>query len=195
MNVLDFIQLCGKSSCSIVTADGGFDYTTDFEQELSSYKLFYSEIMITLNIQKDGGTFICKLFDLFYYSSLQLIYVLYLSYDKVSFIKPSTSRQSNSEKYIICQGFKGYKELSNLMCSYFGKDILPIKISDEFIHIINQYHCQFIDNQIKRINNTLKLINERRIPDKPTRQQLRLAIEWCKKYDIPINRSCIYLMN
>jgi len=35
MNVLDFIQFCGKSSCSIVTADGGFDYTSDFEQELT----------------------------------------------------------------------------------------------------------------------------------------------------------------
>jgi len=194
MNVLDFIQLCGKSSCSVVTADGGFDYTTDFEQELSSYKLFYSEILITLNIQKHGGTFICKLFDLFYYSSMQLIYILYLSYDKISFIKPSTSRQSNSEKYIVCQGFKGYnKELSNLMCSHFGKDILPIEIPDEFIHIINQYHVRFIDKQIKRINNTLKLINERRIPDKPTRQQLRLATEWCKEYEIPVNKSCSYL--
>ena len=116
MNVLDFIQFCGKSSCSIVTADGGFDYTSDFEQELSSYKLFYSDIMIALNIQAKEGTFICKLFDLFYYSTLQLIYILYLSYENISFIKPSTSRQSNSEKYIICKGFRGVNvSIINLM--------------------------------------------------------------------------------
>ena len=24
-------------------------------------------------------------------------------------------------------------------------------------------------------------------------QQIRLAIEWCKKYEIPINKECIYL--
>jgi len=193
MNVLDFIQSCGKSSCSIVTADGGFDYTADFEQELSSYRLFYSEIMIGLNIQEKEGTFICKLFDLFYYSTLQLIYILYLSYDSISFIKPSTSRQSNSEKYIVCQGFKGYnKELSNLMCSYFSKDSLPIELPVEFIRIMHKYHTQFIGNQINRIDTVLQLINQRRIPDRPTKQQLRLAVEWCKKYEIPVNTSCIY---
>ena len=193
-NVLDFIRSCGKSSCSIVTADGGFDYTSDFEQELSSYKLFYSEIMISLNIQKKGGTFICKLFDLFHYSTLQLIFLLCLSYENISFIKPSTSRQSNSEKYIVCKGFRGYnKELSNLLCCHFDKDILPIKLSEGFIQMVNQYHQQFIDNQINRIDHTLRLINERRINDKPTKQQLRLAIEWCKKYEVPVNKSCIYL--
>jgi len=193
-NVLHFIQFCGKSSCSVVTADGGFDYTSDFEQELSSYKLFYSEIMIALNIQSYKGTFICKLFDLFYYSTLQLIYLLYLSYESISFIKPSTSRQSNSEKYIVCKGFRGYnKRLSNIMCSYFDKDILPLELSTEFIKMINQYHTQFIGNQINRIDYTLQLISERRIPDKPTRHQIRLATEWCKKYEIKINQSCIYL--
>lgn len=194
LNVLDFIKTCGKNSCHIVTADGGFDYTSDFEQELSSYKLFYSEIMISLNIQKIGGVFICKMFDLFYYSTLQLVYILYLSYEKISFIKPSTSRQSNSEKYIVCQGFKGYnKELSNIMCSHFGEGILPIQLPDDFIEMVNSYHIQFIGNQIQRIDTTLHLINQRRIPDKPTRQQLRLAMEWCKKYEIKINKGCIYL--
>jgi 23S rRNA U2552 (ribose-2'-O)-methylase RlmE/FtsJ len=193
-NVVDYIKTCGRESCQIVTADGGFDYTTDFEQELSSYKLFYSEIMIAINIQKKGGVFICKLFDLFWYSTLQLLYILYLSYEKISFTKPSTSRQSNSEKYIVCQGFKGYnKEYSNLLCSYFNKDILPIQLPTKFIEIINEYHTQFINYQIQRINNTLKLINERRILDKPSRQQIRLAMQWCQKYSIPVNKSCIYV--
>ena len=79
------------------------------------------------------------------------------------------------------------------MCSHFDKDILPIKLSEEFIDIINKYHTHFIDNQINRIDHTLRLINERRINDKPTKQQIRLAIEWCKKYEIPVNKSCIYL--
>ena len=35
------------------------------KQELSSYKLLYSEIFIALNIQSEGGTFIIKVFDLF----------------------------------------------------------------------------------------------------------------------------------
>ena len=192
-NVLSFIKRCGKSSCQIVTADGGFDYTSDFEQELSSYKLFYSEIMISLNIQKQGGSFICKLFDLFYTSTLQLLYILYLSYDSISFIKPLTSRQSNSEKYVVCLGFKGYnKELSNLMCSFFNKPRLPIKIPDEFLDMINTYHSKFINNQIIRIDSTLRIISKKRT-DKPSFQQIKLAKEWCRHYKIPINRECIYI--
>ena len=79
------------------------------------------------------------------------------------------------------------------MCSYFDKDILPIKLSNEFIKMINQYHTQFIGNQINRIDTTLRLITQRRIPDKPTKQQIRLAIEWCKKYEIKINKTCIFI--
>tara|TARA_Y100000389_G_scaffold203402_2_gene251713 strand:- start:874 stop:1956 length:1083 start_codon:yes stop_codon:yes gene_type:complete len=194
INVLDFICSCGKNSCSLVTADGGFDYTKDFEQELSSYKLFYSEIMIALNIQKKGGTFVCKMFDLFWYSTLQLVFILYQSYDNISFIKPYTSRQSNSEKYIVCKGFKGYNKVySNLMCRNFGKDILPIELKKEFIDIIHVYHRQFIRHQIRCIDNTLNLINQRRTLDRPSKQQIRLAVDWCKKYKIPINKNCYYL--
>ena len=77
--------------------------------------------------------------------------------------------------------------------NYFDKDLLPIELSKEFIHMVQKYHGQFIGNQINRIDTTLQLISERRIPDKPTKQQIRLAIEWCKKYEIKINQSCNYL--
>lgn len=192
-NILSFIKTCGKSECQLVTADGGFDYTTDFEQELSSYKLFYSEIMIAINIQKKGGTFICKLFDLFYTSTLQLIFLLYLSYENISFIKPLTSRQSNSEKYIVCRGFKGYnKDISNIMCMNFGKDDLAIHLPDEFIVMINQFHNTFIACQINKIDNTLNIISNKH-NDKPTYKQIELAKEWCLKYGITINKHCYYL--
>ena len=193
-NIVNFIKSSGKNSCLLVTADGGFDYTKDFEQEISSYKLFYSEIMIALNIQKEGGIFICKMFDLFWYSTLQLVFILYQSYEDISFIKPSTSRQSNSEKYIVCRGFRGYNKVySNLLCHNFGNDILPIELSQEFINMIDMYHNKFIRHQIDRIDYTLKLIDQRRNLDKPSKQQIRLAIDWCKKYEIPINKKCYYI--
>ena len=91
-------------------------------------------------------------------------------------------------------GFKGYnKEYSNLMCHNFGKDILPIELSQEFINMIDLYHKQFISHQIKRIDHTLELISQRRILDRPSKQQIRLAVEWCRKYEIPVNKDCYYL--
>ena len=96
-------------------------------------------------------------------------------------------------KIYSCRGFKGYnKELSNLFCQNFEKDKLQLD-SDKFLDILNQYNTQFVKNQILRINNTLKLISERRILDKPTKSQIKLAKEWCIKYEIPINKYCYYL--
>ena len=193
-NVLQFISTCKRHTCQVITADGGFDYTTDFEQELSSYRLFYSEIMIALCLQEVGGTFICKMFELFHYSTLQLVYILYRSYESITFIKPCTSRVSNSEKYIVCKGFKGYdKDITNIMCSYFDHDMLPVVLPEEFIKMIIHYHSSFVNNQITHITATLKLISDRVKYDKPTRVQLRKAREWCKKYKIKENKGCMYL--
>ena len=59
--------------------------------------------------------------------------------------------------------------------------------------LIQKYHTQFINHQIQRIDDTLKLITQRRTLDKPSQQQIKLAINWCKKYEIPVNKGCYYL--
>jgi hypothetical protein len=57
-------------------------------------------------VQKKGGTLIMKLFDVFTKLSLDIMYLLTLMYDKVSIVKPNTSRYANSERYVVAQGFK-----------------------------------------------------------------------------------------
>ena len=47
-----------------------------------------------------------KLFDVFTKLSLDVIYLLTLMYNKVSIVKPNTSRYANSERYVVAQGFK-----------------------------------------------------------------------------------------
>ena len=184
----DFIKRVKKSN--LVTADGGFDYSNDFnKQELMSYKLIYSEIYIALNIQQRDGTFVLKVFDIFYHKTIQLLYLLFLSYDKVYIYKPTVSRLSNSEKYIVCKGFKGFnKEINDILVKYYNNvDNLYIELSDKFIEIIRQYNNIFVQNQINYINEILefncKNINER------TKNQIRCSKEWCEKYNIVINKD------
>ena len=44
-----------------MTADGGFDYSSDFNgQEINSCQIILSECYIALNILKKHGTFVCK---------------------------------------------------------------------------------------------------------------------------------------
>ena len=109
--ILNYSKLFNKQKAWLVTCDGGFDYSKDFNnQEKNSRKIIYAEITTTLLIQENDGSMICKMFDLFTKFSLQIIYLLTLLYKKVNIVKPLTSRPANSEKYIIATGFKGIQQ-------------------------------------------------------------------------------------
>ena len=79
------------------------------------------------------------------------------------------------------------------MCSNFGKSIINIELPEKFIEMVNNYHKDFINQQINKIDNTLKIISIRKSNDKPTYKQIDLAKEWCRNYRIPINKNCYYL--
>ena len=96
-----------KNKMDIVTADGGFDFSVDFNnQENIATQLILSEVFYALALQKQGGTFILKIFDIFHKPTIDVLYLLSYYYTNVTIMKPYTSRVANSEKYIICQGFK-----------------------------------------------------------------------------------------
>ena len=97
----------GNNRATLVTSDGGFDYSNNFNgQELNSCQIIYSEIVIALNILDYGGCFIVKVFDLFSITSCQMLSLVIENFEKINIYKPETSRPANSEKYLICQGFK-----------------------------------------------------------------------------------------
>jgi len=194
-NSLEFINnIKRKGYSKFITADGGFDYSTDFnKQEISSYKLIFCEIFISMNIQAEGGNFIIKVFDIFYHKTIQLLYLLFLAYEEVHIYKPTISRLSNSEKYIVCKGFKPFnKEIIDLLDKYYDNcNNLHINIPEEFIEKINEYNHLFVNNQINYINNILKF-NVRNINER-IKEQIQCSYDWCIKYGIPINNECVYL--
>ena len=54
------------SSMDLITADGGFDFSNDYEnQELNMIPLLYGQIIYALCMQKQGGCFVLKIFDVF----------------------------------------------------------------------------------------------------------------------------------
>jgi len=96
-----------KNKMNIVTADGGFDFSVDFnQQECMATQLILCEVFYALSMQKQGGSFILKIFDVFHKSTVDILYILSYYYNHVSIMKPYTSRIANSEKYVVCQGFK-----------------------------------------------------------------------------------------
>ena len=106
---LENLEYCKEkygSSMDFITADGGFDFSLDFnQQEIIIARLLYAQITYAIIMQKRGGSFVLKIFDIFMQHSIDLIYILSTFYEKVYIIKPQTSRYANSEKYIVCKGF------------------------------------------------------------------------------------------
>lgn len=109
VKVLKFlIDVLSKKKISLVTADGGIDFSNAYTlQEVTMHKLIFSEITIALSILQPGGTFVCKLFDVFTKPTIQFLNILKENFTELHIVKLHTSRPCNSEKYIICKDFLG----------------------------------------------------------------------------------------
>merc|ERR1711871_545052 len=65
------------NTMEIVTGDGGFDFSINYdEQENNAYYLLFTQICYALILQKKDGVFILKIFDIFKYKTVELIYFL-----------------------------------------------------------------------------------------------------------------------
>ena len=74
---------------TLITADGGFDYSKNFnKQEISSFKIIFCEIVTAISNQAIGGSFICKLFDTYSKISKSFIHPLPHLYNIVLIYKP-----------------------------------------------------------------------------------------------------------
>lgn len=208
-DVIEFTENFKNKKAYLVTADGGFDYSSDFNnQEQMSYRIIFSEIVTTLGIQEIGGCFVCKIFDTFSIFTIKILYLLYCVYDEVNITKPRTSRSANSEKYVVAKGYKGiddkildilYKMIKNWedeVSDKYISDIKGFQIDNHFIHMMHNYNKNYIENQLKYINKTIKYAQNR--PDKDKyrkiiKKQVNNAILWCKRYYVPINKNSRFM--
>jgi 23S rRNA U2552 (ribose-2'-O)-methylase RlmE/FtsJ len=157
-----------------ITADGGFDFSLDFNnQEDMSFKLILSQIFFALIMQKQGGNFILKIFDVFKIKTIEVIYLLCNLYENVFIFKPNTSRCANSEKYIICRNFKNNnkKIISNIIENFdllINKvdtiySLFNIQLNQLFITKLQEISSIYGQQQLENIKNTINLIREFKI--------------------------------
>ena len=201
---LDNLKFCHekyKSSIDLVTADGGFDFSIDFNsQETVSANLILCQIIYAIAVQKKGGNFFIKFFDTFTEASLQMIYLVALLYEEVYFVKPNTSRYANSEKYIVCKKFK-LCDTSKIMQKIFTMftqicnneniiSILSIEIPYLFTNQVEGLNAIYGQQQLDSISNTLNLINNNK-PEKIEsikKNNIQKCVSWCQKYNLPFNK-------
>ena len=198
-----FCQNKYGNSMNIITADGGFDFSIDFNmQEAMSSKLILAEALYAITLQKRAGHFILKIFDNFTRFTCELIYLLSMFYEKVYIVKPNTSRYANSERYIVCKNFK-YHDTSSLTTTF--RDILRNISENDYINHIFRFDLPYIfttrieeinaiigQQQIECIVNTLNLINHKNKNDKLEQlknNHINKSTNWCVKHKQPYYKT------
>ena len=201
------------NSIDIITADGGIDVSNDFnKQEKLVSKLLIAEIIYAVTMQKKGGFFILKIFDIFSKLTIDMLYLLSCLYSEVYITKPHTSRLANSEKYIVCKNF--LLDDSTMLYEAFCKEFSKLDTPDDIHSILNIDHDYYFLNKIEEINvvlgqrqleniiTTLNIITNRNSYDKVDSMKklhIQKSISWCEKHDISsvklYSSSNIFLSN
>jgi 23S rRNA U2552 (ribose-2'-O)-methylase RlmE/FtsJ len=217
LSIDNYLHCCEKyrNSMDLITADGGFDFSSDFNhQEVLAQTLVVSEVLYALSLQKMGGSFVIKIFDTFTRVTVDIIHLLALFYTDVIIIKPNTSRVANSEKYIVCKGFKlpsNMDQVIETFSTFFKKlqsasaatatsmvSVGAILKSPELhklhiVHRIEEVNAILGQQQIENIINTMGLVHEKssdRI-DAYKKSHIQKCIEWCERYNIPYNKQSV----
>ena len=201
---LQYVHDHYKNSMDIVTGDGGFDFSIDFnQQESMSAKLLFAQICYALIVQKKGGHFVLKFFDTFSRASVEMIYILNVFYENVYIMKPYTSRYANSERYVVCKKFKPASTtqylstftsiLKNMMTKCYVTSLLKEPIPYYFIIKMEEINAILGQQQLETIVYTLSLIqtnnknNEHKI-EQLINSNINKCSTWCLKNNIHYNK-------
>ena len=166
-----------------------------------------------MNIQKIGGNFIIKCFDLTNLLNLKIFYILCHLYEKTIITKLKTSRKTNSERYII---FKNYKKIldKNIMKNIFDVilkwdsyiienkiiDIFNFNLNKVFLDKLEVYNSWFFRKQLDiysyiiNINNNLSNILIKNIIKEKIINNIEDSILFCKLNKIFINYSSYFII-
>ena len=168
---IDYLKVNIKKNADLIIADGSFEWKNKNYQEQEAYALILGEIIGAISIQAKGGSFVLKVFETFTHTTIKLVYLLSSFYEECYIYKPFFSRDTNSEKYIICKGFK-HNEVDNnkmkklLEClkhtnttSQFINDIFPkFILKDEDVNIFKYININIANTQQIMINNLIVYI-------------------------------------
>jgi len=211
-NILSVKNLLGckesyGSSIDFITADGGFDFSFDFNsQEVSIAQLLFAQVCYAVTMQKKGGTFVLKVFDCFMQHTMDILCILTSFYDKVYITKPNTSRYANSEKYIVCKNFllptcerffpfiqKAFDKMiapPGLVNNMYVHRFLSVPLPLCFVSKLEEYNAILGQQQIENIHYTILLIDNKHNQDKIDaliKMNVQKCMQWCVKHELPYN--------
>jgi 23S rRNA U2552 (ribose-2'-O)-methylase RlmE/FtsJ len=155
-----------KHPVMFITADAGAKISDDpYDQENIIALLKFSETVASIGALAPSGTLVIKFLTTLEPVTVSTMYLLNCVFEQVHVTKPVTTKETNSEVYVVCLGFKGISKqhlnkLLQLVGSKFSVKtpfILPSDMPKEFIADIEQCGKYFADNQIELLDTRLSL--------------------------------------
>lgn len=194
-NQKSFIQLHESQKANVFTGDGGFDFSVDYEnQEKSVYTLLVASAVVGLQVLAPEGLFVLKLFDIFSSPTQYLLRLITLCFKEWCLYKPATSRPCNSERYLLCKGFRRLppavlEALYVLQQKTRDHNQFPQTDFFEFFspaekEFLEQHLQTFNENQQHHLQTTLEL-QTRPASEFTWKQHYEYAHKWCVHFRIP----------
>lgn len=107
----------GEGGVDLVTADGAVEMDHSCLEE-AHWPLLLAQTKVALRCLRPGGTYVVKFFEGYERDTTQVwIAALTHCFRAVSVIKPTSSRVTNSERYLVCRGRREGGEGDALACA------------------------------------------------------------------------------
>jgi 23S rRNA U2552 (ribose-2'-O)-methylase RlmE/FtsJ len=193
----------GPPGADLYTADGGFDFSTDYNgQENTVQRLLAAEALAGLQSLHSGGIMILKVFDTHQLATNELLWTLANCFERTGLVKPFTSRPANSERYWIGYGFRQppawVLALLNILTATDApsgwEQIYAIPPwTPDWLAGVRQFQEAIEAQQYANIQLTLNVI---RSPSRAQilsllHQNIALSRAWCLRHRIPENRQYV----
>lgn len=166
-----------EEKADLITGEASLRWVNDNIQEQEAYRLLIAQVVATAKLQKKGGSFVCKFFETFTKTSLKIVSMLTVLYQKIYWVKPLTSRLLNSEKYLVCVGFKfsekdkEYKDIIKKMDELLKSthedktnkivDIFPnYEIPKNLIRTMIELNTEISNPQLKSIGEIISFVDK-----------------------------------
>ena len=171
-NLHDLVMRAERAGpVQLVTADGSFDCQAEpAEQEKMTHPLHVCEAAAALSILAPDGSLVLKKFTLFESETVCLLYLLCCVFEHVHVYKPATSKQGNSEVYVIGLNYRGKEHLSEqlekvVQASWFGQQLHQAMfqqedIPDDFMQQVKECSTKFMAYQVQSIKRNLELFED-----------------------------------
>jgi hypothetical protein len=180
------------------------------EEDYIDTRQYINNMLLVLYIivknQSNTGTSVIKIDNIFYKSIVDILFIFSAIFEKVFLIKPSISKVTKGERFIICKGMsidiishtkllqqldKYFKDLSGKSMTNNIHSIIDNSIPYYFSNKIEESNAVIGQQQLEAYDQIINILKNKNKDDKIEvlkRAHIHKCIQWCEKNQLPHNK-------